>query len=376
MRPSILRTLIKLPTFLTLAMVPVLRAGIRPSFSLDSCAWRATHIVLVETTPQDAVFVVKESWKGDLKNADTITVSQLKPDADAVPIEKYPERKPFDNADADGLSGRVPRQSVSSHMILFLRRRSGTGLLQSSAEAIAERRWEPAGMSIKTSVLWLDAQQAFCFLQWMNPGPSALGPCIQGTVPVTLPWAKARVAHILKVKDDLASALRLEDPVSRVEQLKGIAYGDSYNGYLEALEGLGKSGSAAVPALLQIMNQPPYLHDHREMVKALMNAAGQNAGSVLNDRLKEDLSYWKAKGPELSKYWWNQDVTPTAPLRMKYSETIEIIRGLSSVHYVPARETAAQLRDLWLSYPQLNDPSGLDQLAKESDQLVRALQSR
>jgi len=104
--------LIKLIPFLALAMLPVLRAGIRPSFSLDSCAWRATHIVLVETTPRDAVFVVKESWKGDLKNVDTITVSQLKLEADAVPIAKYPERKPFDNADADGLSGRIPGQPV------------------------------------------------------------------------------------------------------------------------------------------------------------------------------------------------------------------------------------------------------------------------
>ena len=53
---------------------------------------------------------------------------------------------------------------------------------------------------------------------------------------------------------------------------------------------------------------------------------------------------------------------------------IEIIRGLRSLDYVPSLQTVTELR--WRSYPQLNDPIGLDQLAQESDQLVRSLQSR
>ena len=149
MRPSIPRTFGLLLTLLAVAMLPMLRAAIRPSFSLDSCAWRATHIVLVETTSGDGIFTVKESWKGDFNNGDTITVSQLKPDAEAVPIARYPEGELFDHTDKDGISGRIPRQPVSSRMILFLKRLSMAGLDQPSAEATAERQWEPASLSIK-----------------------------------------------------------------------------------------------------------------------------------------------------------------------------------------------------------------------------------
>jgi hypothetical protein len=45
-------------------------AGIRPSFALDYCAWHATHVVLVEVTPKDGVFIVVESWTGELQPGD------------------------------------------------------------------------------------------------------------------------------------------------------------------------------------------------------------------------------------------------------------------------------------------------------------------
>ena len=36
----------------------------------------------------------------------------------------------------------------------------------------------------------------------------------------------------------------------------------------------------------------------------------------------------------------------------------------------------AELRDFWLSLPQLNDPSGLNQMAKECDHLVKHLSTK
>ena len=60
-------------------------AGIRPSFSMDRCAWNATYIVLVQTIPKDGAFSVVESWKGDLKPGDSLEVPELKPNKDAVP---------------------------------------------------------------------------------------------------------------------------------------------------------------------------------------------------------------------------------------------------------------------------------------------------
>jgi hypothetical protein len=60
---------------------------------------------------------------------------------------------------------------------------------------------------------------------------------------------------------------------------------------------------------------------------------------------------------------------------VKYDETIELVRALDHERYSPATRTAAELRDFWLSLPQLNDPSGLDQMVEECDLLVRHLKA-
>jgi len=61
---------------------------------------------------------------------------------------------------------------------------------------------------------------------------------------------------------------------------------------------------------------------------------------------------------------------------VKYDETIELVRALDHERYRPATLTAAELRDFWLSLPQLNDPSGLNQMAKECDHLVKHLSAK
>src|ERR1700675_1677595 len=95
--------------FLAIGAIPV-DADIRPSFSLDGCSWRATHIVLVQTTPEDGVFSVVESWKGDLKPGDSLNLLELKPNKDAVPISSFPKPQGLASEDAQGISEQIPRQ--------------------------------------------------------------------------------------------------------------------------------------------------------------------------------------------------------------------------------------------------------------------------
>src|SRR6516225_2237512 len=53
-------------------------AAIEPSFHLDGCSWHATHIVVIsEGEKIDGDVEVLESWKGDLKKGDRITVPEL-----------------------------------------------------------------------------------------------------------------------------------------------------------------------------------------------------------------------------------------------------------------------------------------------------------
>src|SRR5580658_2628 len=75
MKTSLTVTLVAL---LTLIFMSQANAGTRPSFYLDACAWDATHIVVVtEGERTDGQVSVLESWKGDLKPGDNITVPEL-----------------------------------------------------------------------------------------------------------------------------------------------------------------------------------------------------------------------------------------------------------------------------------------------------------
>ena len=52
----------------------------------------------------------------------------------------------------------------------------------------------------------------------------------------------------------------------------------------------------------------------------------------------------------------DQLVEPGASLFVKFNETELLIRELDREHYAPAAQTAAELRDFWVSQPLVYDP--------------------
>jgi hypothetical protein len=363
--------------FLLIVAQPT-HAGFRPSFTLDVCTWDATHIVLVAVTSEDDVLTVIESWKGDLRAGDVLQVPELRSDSDAVPISRYPKGQAFEHADESGISGRIPRQPVGSQMVLFLKQIQEKDAPSQGTSVQTRRRWQPASSygGMKVSVVWIDGGQLFCFQQRENPGPSALGQCWQRVQLLDLTALIGRIEDVLRTQDNLVRVLRLEDRNARVEQLQAIVYGDVwYGARKEALQGLGKAGPSALQAIQQILDKPPVPYDSRDLIGALVEAEGQDAGNELDGLLRQNLDFWRSTGPTLKNGWWNQDATPDTPLRVKYDETIELVRALDHERYSPATRTAAELRDFWLSLPQLNDPSGLDQMVEECDLLVRHLKA-
>jgi hypothetical protein len=181
------------------------------------------------------------------------------------------------------------------------------------------------------------------------------------------------IEEVLQLRENLTQVLSLKDCATRIERLQAIVYRDVYDARKEALQGLGEAGPSALPAIRRVMDKPPIPYDPQVLIGAFVKAAGENAGRELNERLQQDLDYWRAVGPSLRLGWWNQDPTPEAPLREKYAETILLVRALAREHYRPAAHTAAELRDYWLSRSQLNDQSGLSQLAWECNELVKHL---
>jgi len=352
------KLLIRLVIFLAIGAIPV-RASIRPSFHLDWCSWNATHIVLVRTTSKDGVFSVTKSWKGDLKPGDSLAVPELKPDKDAVAISSYPKPEGFDVDDAQAVAQQIPRQPVGAEMILFLRKKDTAS---SPATEATGTRWQPASSfgGMKVSAVWIDHGSAFCFLQWMNPGPSALYKCLDFSVGSSdVAVLTARIQHVLQVQGALAMTIAIKNhPEARADRIGHIAQGDVWVAQGEALDALGKSGAVALPEILQAMDKPTVPYDSAVTIRALVEAAGNDSGRVLNGRLQQDLIYWRTIAPTLTLGWRGRLTDPGGPLWVKFDETEALIRELDEERYAPAAQTAAELRDFWVSQPVLNDPSG------------------
>lgn len=343
-----------LPTLLFGFLHPTL-GGIRPSFSLDYCSWRATDIVLVELTPKPGIFRVVESWKGDLEAGSPVVVPELQPSSGAMEISGYPKR--IEETENGGQSEQIPAQHAGSRMVLFLKKEPG----------VPGEPWRPADFlgEMKTSAVWIDGGQLYRFQQVVNPGPSILVPWDMGLYKL-----RDRVREILRIQLELANVIAVEDSAARAAGLKFYVRSDIREAQQLALSELGKSGPKALATIGEMLSDPAFAGDGAELVKAFAEAGGESVGEELDRRLQEQLTFWQATGPTLSLGWWNRDPSPDAPLRDRYAQTLELVRALERVHYRPALITAWQLSDFWRSLPQLNDPSGLNQMVTECQQLM------
>lgn len=348
---------------ITILAVPA-TGNIQASFGLDQSTWNATQIVLVKTTDDDAVFAVLKSWKGELKPGDSLDVPELKPANNAAPISDYP-KPPGSNSQNDlRIGGQIPRQPVGSQMILFLKRERHGGAAASSMGFETQTGWQPANPygDMRFSVVWIDGGTAFCFRQWRNPGPDALAECGQPQLASSdVAAVTSRIQQVVQVQRDLAETLEMKNLDLRAERLgrfgTGHGYGNVYEAKIEAIEALAKSGTIAIPEMLQVMDDPPAeFYDGHRLIRLFAQAAGKDSGRLLLARLQQDVIYWKNVGPTLTQNWISQLLDVGSPLFVKFNETVLLVQELDKEKYAPATQTVADLRDFWVSQPQLYDP--------------------
>lgn len=340
------------------------RAGIRPSFALDYSAWHSTVIVLVEVTAEDGVFSVVESWKGELPAAELITVPELTPSRDAKPISFY--------FTEPGLDQQLPRPLVGSRKLLFLKQEQNAIAPSPAASSKSVERWLPADVfeNMKTSALWIDDDELYSFQQLVNPGPTRLS--LFGS---SLKQVKQRVDEICRIQRQLETTVILKNTEAKAEGLKPYVRSNVQEARRVALKELGKCGRAGLSTIREMLDDREFSDQAADLITALEEAGGEGVAQELDSRLQQELAYWRVSAPSLSPGWWNQDATPHAPLRERYAVTIRLVLGLQRTHYTPALATATELGALWRSFPQLNDPSGLNQMAEECDKLVEHLRA-
>jgi hypothetical protein len=188
-------------------------------------------------------------------------------------------------------------------------------------------------------------------------------------------WAEMwmGVRSVTQQQSLLESIHEIPDKTTRAEELAPFLlsqYRVARSFVFEQLEGCGQDG---VPTVVAVLHDPALLDRHGDAIKVLVDIEGERAGPELATLLNLDVRFWADVGPTLKTGWWNQDVSPEAPLRLRYSRTIEIIRALHGIRFSGGRKIVTALRDTWQSIPPLAAPDGNRQMIEECNNLLNRL---
>ena len=369
---SFMKALKSLGCFLLLlAVASIARAGIRPSFLPEVCAWRATDIIVVtEGQEIDGVFTILETLKGDLKPGETLTI---------------PEMAEFKSAEARLINqpwyeqqqrGKAKEYVTCNRMILFLRDSKKPQLWldddQEEEEGPAKKspsRWQAAnlmGDEIKYSAVWIEKDQVHCFIQEMNPGPSLLL-----KLGVSEDKLKKQLAEVINVQDGLKAAIAIQDSVRKSQGLEAFLHSEIYLARERAFAELINCDEAALPVLKAVLNDESLLWIQADAIDTLAEIGGRKIGPELTAILERETEFWKQKAPALRLDWRNVYDTKgdSALLRAHWAVWSQALSSLSELRYPGAKSAVAEVRELMLSTPQVYDQG----LSNTCDEILRTL---
>jgi hypothetical protein len=346
---------------LLLLAAPAARAGIRPSFNVESCAWFATHVVVVsEGEKIDGSLTVLESWKGDLAPGEVISVPELA--AFSTKSSRLIKRPFWDRS-------TEPQQYVTGdRMILFLKEKPRAK--SEEDESVRVRSWASANRwgDMNVSVLWVEGGQTYAFIQVMNPGDSLLIDYNKSEDEINKTFLEIDADHA-----SFERAAAVKDPAARAEALEPFTTHELFLASEAAFEGLRGCGRAALPTLRRLLRDETKLKTHEQVIETLAEIGGDDVGEELARVVGEELSFWKATAPRLSEGWWNQmNVPETEDLRDRYSKLYAALVALKKLKHARAYAVVAELRDYWRSLPQLDDGDEENQIITACNELLGA----
>ena len=114
-----------------------------------------------------------------------------------------------------------------------------------------------------------------------------------------------------------------------------------------------------------------------DAIAALGAIGGPSVGPELTQIVRDETRFWKQTAPSLKPGWWNGTGTSDAtvePLRRRYSKLVMSLYALAKIKDANSRNAVTELRDFWKSLPQLNDPSGLNQIIEASNAVLKSLE--
>ena len=339
-------------------------AGIRPSFSLEYSSWEATDIVIAsEGAIIDGNLVILEALKGGLLPKEVIFVPEL---AKFRSLVSRLVKVPF------GMTrGETPQYVSGRRMILFLKKSPATQTRRFQADPKG-RMWEPASLEkeMNVSVIWLEGDRSFAFIQWMNPGPSEL--IEYGKSETQL---KERAREVIQERSALDRAAAIAEKSARAEAIAPFTASSLFLARQMAFEELEKGGEASIAVLYRILENDANLNVHDDAIRTLVAVGGEKAGPVLIDILRAEMVFWRATAPRLQKGWWNAG-NDIDPLHHRYQKVAAILRTFRTIRISGSREVVSDFRDLWRTLPPLDDSNEPDQLTKTSEEVLEKLPSQ
>lgn len=350
------------------------RAKLITTFEVSRASWAASEIVVVETTQTDGVFEVVESWKGNLVVGTAVVIPELIPPVNALPISAYPQ---WTLQNQNSIAQQLPKQPVRSRIVLFLNKNEHPSPEHGTKKS-EWSGWDTGNDpdSIRSAAVWIEGDRIYSFQQ---PGFTSLPLVLSVGARSSRHDAQSEeelkrdVEEVLRVQKDEEAVITVPNGQQRALRLKPYVTSEILPGRIFALDALGNAGPEAVTVIGEMLDDPKYCEQASRLVEAMVKAGGKTVGAELDRRLRKELAFWASVGPTLSHNWWNEDPTPSSPLRNRYSQTYSLVNGLTQVGYQDPG-TAIQLRDLWRTLPQLSSIGG-DQMGRACDKFIDHLQN-
>jgi hypothetical protein len=337
------------------------RAAIKPSFMLDSSSWEATDIVVTtDAGLRDGKLSVLETWKGRLAARDTLVIPEMRRFAEAQSrtVESILRRK----------EAGPPIVVSGKRMALFLKR----GSPQAAGQEPTHIRWQFANLynAVEVSVVWFEGGSAFSFVQLMNHGPSLL-------TRIDCPEAemKKRVPEIVRIQESLAKVAAIPAGEQRAIEAAAYVRSNVYDARKEAYNILAKCGKPAIPVLWKLLSGGAGARDDNT-IDALAAAGGADVAPEFVRILDRESAFWKARAPSLQPGWWNGkglSWSEVESLWTRYGRVLHVLYGLRTMKFQESRKPVQAFRDYWRSLPQLEDSSGLNQMSRACDEILKTL---
>jgi hypothetical protein len=301
--------------YLVLACMPLVQAGIRPSFWLSRCAWEATEVLELAVAPGEARFRVVINLKGETQPGAVKSFPEL-----AAPSGQ--ERSLLKDLAVDWPNPHyyevAPPMRDVDRLIVFLRPGD-----------------KPANWTMLTSAIWLQDGVAYAFEQ-MNPGPTHLVPF--SLWPATTgneAQVRAEIDRLLHLRGTFDHALANSSAATRTAELARLVTSGDDVVVRAVLAKLDAGGPDAAHALRPYLDDESLLHAHFQILDTITVSGASDIR--LDSIIRRETSYWKLTcNRTLDTNWVRSYGKPPAFHYLRLVSALKTIQALGIKSDLPA----------------------------------------